>query len=819
VKTGFCRRPQRGSLILVVMCLLAVLGIALASYLAVSNSAMKLSNRSFQTGLSEQLAEMGLSEALRAFNNNNWVTWTANSVTATWSDNGTSGKKCTIIFPAGKFGPGVTATVKIRVDNYNVAQLNAAFNSSANYLPNNLVGYTDGNWYRAIASGTGKTPSTTNSNNMYWLQELSSVSAAMTWVSGTSYVVGNMVLSSSGNWYRCKSAHTAGASNQPPSGGSWGTYWIAVPYLSADADLHYTNEAVLNYYGSWYRYLTSSGWDGPLPSGTGLWSTTWRWTASTAYAVGNVVWNGNVWYRCKTANSDASFTASHWDTASTLATSAAASWAWSSTLTYNLNDAVYYSSRWYRSLTANNINNTPSTISAYWSVYPLLSQTWDSGRQYSANDTAYYNGVWYLSLLSSNYGQNPATATSYWIGANTTNTSYTWNSTSSYSAGNYRCYGGVWYKCLTAGSGNSPNNSSNWTPIWAQSSGASTGAPVVFAEGSVTLTDSTAAIKTQLRATLAPASLFPNAIAATSDLTISGAGTVDSYDSTLGTYASQTPGYSAVLAAGDKSATAVTISGTTIQGYVAAPSSATSPYAPLASFGTNAVVKSATSPTSPKVDPGRLSRSPFIPQFDIHSVPQHTQIQDLTSSPWPSGGLTLGTPGATTPSVYYYSGNLAMSGTNEYLTIVGPVIIDVQGNLRTINSYNKITIAGTGSVEIHVSGRLRIDSGGGGIDNQTLDPKKCVLLCTATGGVGHNFSTATPFYGVIYMPSSSTPLTVDTGVVIYGALSAQNITFSNEATLHYDTSLRYAVINGVDQPYAVADWRELTDAADRITMP
>src|SRR5690606_14293431 len=47
----------------------------------------------------------------------------------------------------------------------------------------------------------------------------------------------------------------------------------------------------------------------------------------------------------------------------------------------------------------------------------------------------------------------------------------------------------------------------------------------------------------------AEAPLFVNAIAATNGtVTFSSGGTVDSYDSSLGTYASQTPGYSAIIA-------------------------------------------------------------------------------------------------------------------------------------------------------------------------------------------------------------------------------------------------------------------------------
>lgn len=166
------------------------------------------------------------------------------------------------------------------------------------------------------------------------------------------------------------------------------------------------------------------------------------------------------------------------------------------------------------------------------------------------------------------------------------------------------------------------------------------------------------------------------------------------------------------------------------------------------------------------------------------------------------------------------------SSTNNMIKIVGPVVLDIQGNLHIQTSpYCRITIAETGSLELHVSGRLRLDSTGGGIDNQTLDPKKCVILSTSTSGAqnvsfaySNSTTPATPaFYGCIYMPNED--LTVDTGVIVYGAISARNVTFSSEATVHYDTSLRYVNINGVDQPYAIAQWRELTDPNERAVLP
>jgi hypothetical protein len=845
------RHSQRGSLILLVMCLLAVLGIALASYLAVSNQAMKLSNRAYQTGVSEQLAEMGLEEALRAFNNNSFSTWSSNGTTYTWSTSGTTAS-CTITLPNTKYGTsGVTGTVSIRVDNYNADQLTSAWNSSANYRIGNLASYTDGNWYRCIADSLNKTPSATNSNSAYWLQEQGLFSTTPTtgpafspvnWMIGTSYVIGNMAIRN-GSWYRCIASHTASSTNQPPSGANWTSYWVTTPYVSADADLRYTNNAFVRYYvttygnDAWYRWNGSS-WD-QVTNGT--WTLTWHWTPSTAYNVGDIISYNNVWYRCKTAHtSGGSFTTTNWDTASTTATSTAAAWNWSSSTTYDLNDVVYYSSRWYRSTSTSNTNNTPSSSSAYWSVSPLLSISWDAFRQYNANDTVYYNGKWYLSRTSSNYGHTPPTAPtyidSYW--ASTDYTTWQWNSSTSYSVGAYRSYGGVWYKCLSAGSNKSPNNSSYWTNSWSQGSGVTTGAPVIYSEGRATLPDGTATIKTQLRATIAPSPLFPNALAASSTLTINGGGTIDSYDSTVGTYASQTPGYSAVLAAAGTTSPAVTVTSTTVNGYVAAPSSSTSPYAPMWSYGGSAILRGTSSGTG--IDVTRVSRSPAIPNFDClpsgglsaaFSAGTFYKGTQISAPSVADSTLNLGTPGAITPSIYYYDAGLRLqSGDSNYyktVNINGPVILYTNGYLRA-QTNGSIIVNDTGSAEIHVGTNLRAYSGCGGFINRTKDPKKLTLIgdgSTTTQSYLYPFTDPSgldnSFYGTIYLPNTTATggLTIYTGVVIYGALSAKNITFDQEATVHYDTSLRYATTPGVDQPWAIAEWRELTDSNDRAALP
>lgn len=797
-----------GSVVLIALCFIAVLGIALASYVSLCSRGMQLGNRSAQTDLSRQLAEMGLSEALRAFNSNNWATWTTSGTTANWSTSGTTAS-CTITFPTTKFGQGVTGTVKIRVDNYNATQLTSTWASGTTYRPGDTVNY-GGTWYRCVRVAPNQTPNGI-SNMFYWVP----VPVASFWDSTITYKSQDVVFYSTNNtWYRCILAPTA---NQVPTNT---TYWTSIPRITQDSGYTNTNIEIVMYLGTWYYW--NSGWYS-MPANTPI--VNWVWRSGYNYSFNDLVYYGGtpVWYRCTVPHTSSGSilptNTSYWEPA------LSGSWAWNSSYSYNLNDVVYSSGSFYRCIRAHSNQAPPNAT--YWSTAPRLLTSWDSGRQYSLNDTVHYNGTWYRCTAATNGTPVPSASGNWSSTANSL-----WSSSGTYNTSSYVSYGGVWYHCILAPTANqSPNNSTYWSAM---------GTPVVYAEGRVTPPDGTAVIKTQLRTTLARSPLFPNALAATSTLTINGAGTVDSYDSTSAlSYASQVgtaTNYSAVLAATGTTNPAVTVSGTTVKGYVAVPSNP-STTAPLWSYGGSAVL---TGSGSAGLDLTRVSRSPYIPQFDclpsggLAPAFSAGTFSKGTAIPFPTVSdqtLNLGTPGAATPSIYYYNGSLKpQSGSSsDYLTvnINGPVILYINGELR-VDSGGTLIVNNTGSAEIHFTTRLRSESGAGGLINRTKDPKKLTLIGDGTTSNACYLKSFTDpagldnsFYGTIYMPNitSTGGLTIYTGVVIYGAISAKNITFDQEATVHYDTSLRYALIPGVDQPYSISQWRELTDPSEQAVLP
>ena len=902
---------SRGTVSLVALCFVIVLGISLASYLTICSRSMTLSDRSFQSGMGQQLAELGLEEGLRAYNKGDWGGWASNPSgitggTTAWTIDATNKRASrTLTYDTTRLGQNVTATVKIRIDNYDANVLGAPYNSSTAYRLNDLVGYS-GTWYRCIKNGTGQTPAGM-ANLTYWVP----ASTPWTWISNYSYKADDVV-NYNGRWYQCTTTPTTSA--------TWsGTNWSMINSITSySGAASYSVNDIVNYplATTWYKW-TGSSWS-PLPG------ISWQWKNGTIYTYNDVVYyyNGStfVWYRFVNATPTSGITpgsnTAYWEDALTGAntTSSTGAQGWSSSsIIYNLGDIVCYgaSYNWYRCIRGHaSSGSILPTNTTYWATTPLLSQMWQSNRQYSQYDTVRYKSVWYL-CLSSSTGQIPTNASSgYWAAAPrairlwnsstfyevddlvsnsgtwyrciaphnnqaTTNTtywtvltgsgnSYVWSGGLDHSVGEYRSYDGVWYKCITAtvaNDGHSPNDSGYWTAAWAQPSNTSvtTGAPVVYAESSVALAGSPA-ITTQLRATIGSAPLFPNAVGSASTLIIGSGGTVDAYDGsvrsmrtggTTNTYtyndqvnspfSATNPniGYTAKLAATGTSSPSLTVTSTTVKGFAAASPASTTPFAPLATFGSGAYLQNSDgSTTSPDaiathVDLSRVSRSPYVPQFDTQpagdlgtaftnaNFPRGTAIP--TSSP--PATINLGIPGATVPARYYFDGDLVIGGGSiNTVNIRGPVVLYINGNLQiTGGSTNVLTIYTTGSAEIHVATSLKVDLASIGIDNKTLDPKKLIIIChTAASSTQYYQDGSTVVYGTIYAPytTNSTGLYFNSASTTtwHGAISAAKMEFANNATVHYDTSLRYATFGGVDQPYTVTEWRDLP-IVEQATMP
>lgn len=296
-----------------------------------------------------------------------------------------------------------------------------------------------------------------------------------------------------------------------------------------------------------------------------------------------------------------------------------------------------------------------------------------------------------------------------------------------------------------------------------------------------------------ISATSAKTSLFVNAVAATTGtVRFQSGGSVDSYDSSLGTYASQTPSYSAIISSSSPAAgtNTVLLTNAQIKGYVATVDGGPA-------YSTSGQLLGPSTSSGTKIDSTRISTSPYQPIFsEIAATGVATSL--------PNHNVKIGTPGATTPQLYYDTNTVL--NKKDLITVEGPVILTVSGNL-TIEDTAKIQISSTGSLELHVAGDISV--GGSGIQNDTALPKKLAIInTTATTGT-FNMSTANPLYGVVYLPNHD--VTISSSPTIYGALVGKSVTLSAAPTIHYDLALRNATFSGVDAPYGITQWTESND--------
>ncbi len=316
----------------------------------------------------------------------------------------------------------------------------------------------------------------------------------------------------------------------------------------------------------------------------------------------------------------------------------------------------------------------------------------------------------------------------------------------------------------------------------------------VTVTGTVTQADGKVLTRT-LTSESVKAPLFVNAIAATTGrVRFRSAGTVDSYDSSLGEFTDQTPGFSAVVSSGSTSTSTVPVQLTNaqIKGYVS------SYWESGPSFSTSARLMGPSTPNTTKIDTSRLSTSPYQPVFE-------EVLPTGSGFTLPGSSAIIGTAGATTPTTYYASDiDLKSSQT---LTVDGPVVIRVYGDVF-ISDTARIRVTANGSLRLHFGGDLGI--GGFGIQNDTRLPRNVILISTFNPYDTFSVSTAAAFYGVIYTPNSS--LTVSSSLAFYGAIVAKSVSFSTSASpaFHYDLALRKVNFDGLEIPYSVSGWRETT---------
>jgi hypothetical protein len=231
------------------------------------------------------------------------------------------------------------------------------------------------------------------------------------------------------------------------------------------------------------------------------------------------------------------------------------------------------------------------------------------------------------------------------------------------------------------------------------------------------------------------------AIAASGSISITGNVTIDSYDSTQGSYDPATAGD--IVAGGD-----VSIGG---------------------NAEINGDVRGETVSTSGNAETGDTSvsrRKVDYPSVDISDVEENNDNDSLPLieqggqeySPLNSEGnfrLTAGVAYEIPPGVYLFN-DLTLDGQSS-LNISGPTDIYLTGDL---------------------------DTSGGNVINSTQDPNN--LRIFMTGGTA-TLSASVDWYGLLYAPDSE--IIINGTADIYGAIIGENVTVSGTGDIHFDEGL------------------------------
>lgn len=270
-------------------------------------------------------------------------------------------------------------------------------------------------------------------------------------------------------------------------------------------------------------------------------------------------------------------------------------------------------------------------------------------------------------------------------------------------------------------------------------------------------------------------SLFKYAAFAEGNLTISGQGSTDSYDSSLGAYGGANIGTDGDVG----SNTGFSGSGQAyVDGDINIPVGET---VPAAKYYSGTVIEENKSPLTAVTVPPNL-----------------TALTNLGSI---SSTTTL-SPG----DYQYWMINVA---SKKVVTLKGPMNLYLTGGTAiSVSGQAQIVIdpASSGPVNIYFDGD--VDLTGQGITNSTSVPSNLILYGT---GASQDIKLAGQgdFYGAIYAPNSNLQLTGQGAM--YGAFVGDTVTMSGQGGIHYDTQLGSAGAAAASD-YAITSWSDAQNA-------
>lgn len=329
------------------------------------------------------------------------------------------------------------------------------------------------------------------------------------------------------------------------------------------------------------------------------------------------------------------------------------------------------------------------------------------------------------------------------------------------------------------------------------------GSPVIFAEGAIQVPGRPAVVK-QVEVRLGRRSLFANGITARDDIRFNGNVEVDSYRSGLGPPSYFNRNDNGSVASASVAIHSVELTGNSeIWGRVATGGAwpKTSP---------NVRIHGEDTPRGVKIDPGRVALD-FASDFPEIAPP--TTYDEYRSSIDVRGNnksATLGVPGATEPTVIRME-SISVGGNGE-LTIVGPVIVHLLGDLN-LSGNGEIVIPDNGrsSLVLYIDGDFH--NGGNGAFNESTVPANLVVYGTNPVYQTIHLGGNADWQAVVYAPNAD--IHFGGNVDMAGAVVGNRIRGNGNFDFHYDEDLGDF---GSDGSYRMVRWRELHLAEERVAF-
>src|SRR3972149_3751415 len=170
-----------------------------------------------------------------------------------------------------------------------------------------------------------------------------------------------------------------------------------------------------------------------------------------------------------------------------------------------------------------------------------------------------------------------------------------------------------------------------------------------------------------------------------------------------------------------------------------------------------------------------------------------------------SSSYTLGVAGE---SKKYYFSSLSVASSSQ-LTVTGNVTLYVNGNF-SFNSSSDLVLASGAKLTAYVTGTISIGSSGKVNAANDKKPANFFLWSSAISSNNSDYkitlTSSSDVYAAIHAPQAA--INISSSVDLYGAVRGKYINIASSADFHYDEALKNMSV-GNPSSYEIVSWREV----------